>query len=163
MSRGPITALVPRDARSLVRDPLLFFLLAYASVLALVARFGAPYIPIGGIELYLAPAVVIIATMLGGVVLGMSLVEERETETWLLFRVLPAGGVTFSTYLVTATALIALVSAALSAALGGVAVAGVAATGDERDKGGEAGDEIADAHIPSRDRMPVRREKTRAS
>lgn len=115
MRATPISALVTRDARSILRDPLLFFLLVYASLIALVTRLAVPYIPVEGIGLLLAPAVVIIATLLSGVVLGLSLVEERETQTWLLFRVLPAGGRTFVTYLITAAVTVAFVSAAICA------------------------------------------------
>ncbi len=119
----PTRALLVRDIRAVVRDPFLLFLIAYGALLALIARLAGPYIPITDIELYLAPAVVILAALLGGAVLGFSLVEEREQQTWLLFRVLPAGGTTFALYLITTTLLVALVCAALAAAVYGRPVA----------------------------------------
>lgn len=122
MRSSPLTALVTRDVRTIVRDPFLFFFLFYGALLALVARGIGPYIPVVHIELYLAPAVVILSSMLAGVVLGLALVDEREQQTWLLFRVLPAGTTIFSMYLITSTVLVSLVGGALSALVYGRAI-----------------------------------------
>ncbi len=115
MIGNPIGALLTRDARNVARDPLLLFLLTYGALIAVVARFAGPYIPVDLIGLYLAPAVIIVAAQLGGAILGFSLVEEREQQTWLLFRVVPSGATTFAVYVIAATALIALTTSALCA------------------------------------------------
>lgn len=127
MSGSPISALVTRDVRTIVRDPFLFFFLFYGSLLALIARGVGPYIPIVNIQLFLAPAAVIVSSMLAGIVLGLALVDEREQQTWLLFRVLPSGTTTFSTYLIASTLLVSLVGGGLSALVYGLPVVDVAA------------------------------------
>lgn len=127
MTGGPITALVTRDFRTIVRDPFLFFFLFYGAIIALVARFVGPYIPVVGIQLYLAPAVVMLSSMLAGIVLGLALVDEREQQTWLVFRVLPSGTMTFSTYLIASTVLVSTVGGLLAAAMYGHAVVDPAA------------------------------------
>lgn len=122
MSGSPINALVTRDVRTIVRDPFLFFFLFYGALIALIARGVWPFIPIENIQLFLAPATVIVSSMLAGIVLGLALVDEREQQTWLLFRVLPSGTTTFSTYLITSTLLVSFIGGALSAFVYGVPV-----------------------------------------
>jgi predicted permease len=101
-SGGKLTALLAKDLRGILRDRLLFFLLAYSVVLAAIARVVVPLIPVEGLGLYLAPAVVIIGTLLVGSVLGLLLVDEREAKTWLLLRVLPVSDASLGLYLLGA-------------------------------------------------------------
>jgi predicted permease len=98
-SGGKLTALLAKDLRGILRDRLLFFLLAYSVVLAAIARAVVPLIPVEGLGLYLAPGVVIVGTLLVGSVLGLLLVDEREARTWLLLRVLPVSDASLGLYL----------------------------------------------------------------
>jgi predicted permease len=106
-----LTALLTKDLRSILRDRLLFFLMAYALVIAAVARLVVPHVPVPGLGLYLAPAVVIIGTLLVGSVLGLLLVEEREARTWLLLRVLPVSDASLAGYLFLVACGLGLVTA----------------------------------------------------
>lgn len=84
-----VSSLLWKDARSIYRDGFLLLLVFYPPVLSLGLRFGIPWIPVEHIELYLAPAPVMIASLHIGILLGFGLIEEREFQTFLLLRVLP--------------------------------------------------------------------------
>jgi hypothetical protein len=71
-----------------------------------------PRLPAEGLYLYLAPAAPLIGVMLAGSVFGLLIVEERESQTWLLLRVLPVSEGSLQGYLFALTTAIALVAAA---------------------------------------------------
>lgn len=112
-------ALLARDLRVVVRDPLLVLLVFYGLVIAAVARFVVPLIPVDDLGLYLAPAVPLIGVLLVGSIFGLLIVEERESRTWLLLRVLPVSDTSLTGYLFLLTAALALISAFASAAVYG--------------------------------------------
>jgi fluoroquinolone transport system permease protein len=116
MSR--VAALLSKDVRGIARDPFLFFLLLYGAVLALAMRLAEPWLP-GDAPLYLAPAAPFIGSLLAGTVLGFALIEERESGTLQLMRVVPKGARVQAIYLIGATLLLSLVSALLCTALYG--------------------------------------------
>jgi fluoroquinolone transport system permease protein len=118
-----ITALLRKDARVVYRDPFMVAMLAYPLVLAFALRFVAPLVPVEDIALYVAPAAVIFAAMLLGMVLGFALIEERENRTWLLLRVLPVHQRTLFLYLLAVSAGVSLPIALASALLYGLPVA----------------------------------------
>lgn len=103
---SPLRALLLKDARVVYRDRFLLFLPVYAVALAVVARFGAPALPLEAFPVYLAPLVVLFGALLLGNVLGFALIEEREQGTWLLLRVLPVGEKVLFAYLGIATSLL---------------------------------------------------------
>jgi hypothetical protein len=100
-------ALARKDLRVVYRDRFMLFVAGYALILAVVARFGAPWVPIAHVDLYLAPAIVMFGTLLLGTLLGFTLVEEREQGTWLLLRVLPMSSTSVFVYLATTAGVLA--------------------------------------------------------
>lgn len=86
-----IIALAQKDLRIIYRDRFMAFIAGYSLLLALFCRFLVPYIDFENLGLYLAPAVVLMAPILLGTLLGFALIEEREQGTWFLLRVLPIG------------------------------------------------------------------------
>jgi fluoroquinolone transport system permease protein len=106
-------ALLRRDARGLYRDRLLLFLAGYALGLAIITRVAVRWVPIAHIKLYVAPMVIVFAAGLIGLVGGFTMIEERETGTWLLVRVLPVSRRTITSYwIVTVTTFCAVVTLA---------------------------------------------------
>lgn len=84
-----VLTLARKDARSVARDGFLLWLIGYPLVLCLAMRAAVPFVGLEGLGLWLAPASVVLAPSLIGMVLGFTLIEEREQETWVLLRVLP--------------------------------------------------------------------------
>lgn len=119
---GPVQklgALLSRDLRGVLRDPLLLMLTFYGIALAGVARLVVPLLPAPALYLYLAPAAPLIGVGLAGSVFGLLIVEEREARTWLLLRALPVSERSLHGYLFLLTTGIAL-----CAAVGGALVYG---------------------------------------
>lgn len=96
-----LAALLAKDARGIARDRLLLFLVGYGVVIAAVLRAVVPLVPVEHIGLFVAPAAPLIGILLVGSVLGFALVEERESGTWLLLRVLPLSEASLGAYLWT--------------------------------------------------------------
>jgi hypothetical protein len=94
-----LSALLSKDLRAILRDRLLVFLIAYVTLLAVVARLVIPLVPIDGLGLYLAAAIAMSGVLMVGAVLGFLIVEEREARTWLLLRVLPVSDAALGGYL----------------------------------------------------------------
>ncbi len=117
-----LAALIQKDARGIYRDGFLMSMALYPLLIALAIRLLVPWIPIEHIELYLAPAVVLTASMLIGSVLGFALIEERENRTSLLLRVLPLSQGTLFTYLATSSSLLSLAASLAGALIYGQAV-----------------------------------------
>jgi fluoroquinolone transport system permease protein len=112
-------ALLRRDARGLYRDRLLVFLAGYALGLAVITRVTVRWVPILYIELYVAPMVIVFAAGLIGLVGGFTMIDERETGTWLLLRVLPVSRRMITFYwIVTVTTFCAVVTLASAALYG---------------------------------------------
>jgi fluoroquinolone transport system permease protein len=84
-----VLTLARKDARSVARDGFLLWMIGYPPILCLAMRAAVPLVGVDGLDLWLAPAAVVLAPSLIGMVLGFSLIEEHEQETWLLLRVLP--------------------------------------------------------------------------
>jgi predicted permease len=105
-----LVALLQKDYRVVLRDGFIAFMLVYPAVIALACRWLLPYAPIEHIELYAAPAVITAAASILGMLLGYTLIEEREQQTWLLLRVLPLSQLALWGYLgaVTGTLTIAM-------------------------------------------------------
>ena len=91
-------ALLHRDMRGIYRDGFLAAMTAYSLVIAVASRLIVQRIPVAHIELYVAPFIILMATVLIGTVFGFALIEERETRTALLLRVLPLRPATLTTY-----------------------------------------------------------------
>lgn len=91
-------ALFRRDVRGIYRDGFLVAMTAYSLVIAAAARVIVRWIPVAHVELYVAPFIILSATALIGIVFGFGLIEERETRTSLLMRVLPVSPGTLTTY-----------------------------------------------------------------
>jgi fluoroquinolone transport system permease protein len=117
-----VGALLAKDGRAVVRDGFLLFLCVYGLLLAALLRILVPWIPLEYASVYLAPAAPLTASLLAGSVLGFSLVEERETRTWLLLRAAPLSLRTLALYLGGATSALALVGSALAALIYGAPV-----------------------------------------
>ena len=114
-----ILALAHKDARGIARDSFLLWIALYPLVLVALLRLVLPWIPVDGIALYLAPASAILAPSLVGILLGFSLIEEREQKTWELLRVLPLRERTLWGYLIGGSlALAVALSLACSAIYG---------------------------------------------
>jgi fluoroquinolone transport system permease protein len=101
---GAFFALALKDARVVYRDGFLLTLTAMTLVLAVGMRLVVRFVPIGHIDLYLAPAAALLAPMMLGIVLGFGLIEEREQGTWLLLRVLPLSWTRWLLYLLGTSA-----------------------------------------------------------
>ena len=119
-STGLILALLRKDLRLVWRDGFLLLLATYPLVLAVAFRLAVPFVPIEHLYLYMAPVVICFAGNLLGTVLGYSLIEERETRTWLLLRVLPLPDRTLFGYLFGAGVALSFPLALLSALLYGI-------------------------------------------
>jgi fluoroquinolone transport system permease protein len=114
-----VATLFEKDARAIARDRFLLFMLFYGVLIALMLRLAIPWIEVRHLSLYIAPVAPMMGSLLAGHVLGFALIEERETRTWLLLRVVPLPQRVLALYLVGGTALLALVSGALCAAVYG--------------------------------------------
>jgi len=113
-------ALLQRDLRVIARDGFLVMMAGYSLLLAAVARIAVRYVPIDHVELYVAPFVIITACGLIGLVFGFALIEERETKTWLLMRVLPISQTTTMLYWILTVGGSCLVISLASALIYGV-------------------------------------------
>jgi hypothetical protein len=91
-------ALFRRDIRGIYRDGFLVAMTVYSLVIAAASRVIVRWIPVPHVELYVAPFIILTATALIGLVFGFALIEERETRTSLLMRVLPVSPATLTTY-----------------------------------------------------------------
>jgi len=101
-----IATLLRKDLRGIYRDRFVFTMMFYPFVLAVVTRLLVPVVPITNVGLYAAPLIPMMAASIIGTVLGFAMIEERETRTWLLLRVLPLQPSTLFLYLtVSASAL----------------------------------------------------------
>jgi len=118
-----VLALAQKDLRVIYRDRFMVLIAAYAFVLAAIARFGVPWVPLADLGLFVAPAIVMFGTLLLGTVLGFALVEEREQGTWLLLRVLPIGVPAVFVYLTVTTGALSLAVSFVAAMLYGYPVA----------------------------------------
>ena len=112
-----VMALARKDFTVVYRDRFLVFIAAYALILAAVTRWGVSFIPVDHLDLYLAPGIVLVGTLLLGTVLGFSLIEEREQGTWLLLRILPLGQGTLHLYLVATASVLSIAISLLAAAI----------------------------------------------
>ena len=117
-----LAALIQRDARGIYRDGFLMSMALYPLLIALAIRLLVPWIPIEHIGLYLAPTVILAASMLIGSVLGFALIEERENRTSLLLRVLPLSQAALFAYLTTSSSLLSLLASLAGALIYGRAV-----------------------------------------
>jgi fluoroquinolone transport system permease protein len=122
-STGIIGALLRKDARVIYRDRFMLGMLVYPLVLAVALRFVVPLVSFDDLALYLAPLPVLFAAMLLGMILGFSLIEERENRTWLLLRVLPIGQRTLFLYLLAVSAGLSLPISLAAALIYGMPVA----------------------------------------
>jgi len=115
--------LIQRDIVRLRRDNMLLFLAGYPFLIAILARFFAPLIPIRHIDIYVAPLLVIFAPLAFGMVFGFNLIEEKEEQTWLLIRVVPLRVESYFLYLIAATTIPSLALGSLTAIIYGLPVA----------------------------------------
>jgi fluoroquinolone transport system permease protein len=114
-----ILALAQKDARGIARDSFLLWMALYPLVLMALLRLVVRWIPLEGIELYLAPASALLAPTLVGMLLGFSLIEEREQKTWELLRVLPLRERTLWAYVVGVSLALSLLLSLACAAIYG--------------------------------------------
>jgi hypothetical protein len=91
-------ALLRRDFRGIYRDGFLVAMTLYSLVIAAVSRVIVGWVPVAHIDLYVAPFIILTSTALIGLVFGFGLIEERETRTSLLMRVLPVSPAALATY-----------------------------------------------------------------
>ncbi len=112
-----ITALARKDARGVARDSFLLWMAIYPLVLALAMRIAVHLLDVEGLSLWLAPATIVLAPSLLGMLFGFALIEEREQDTLVLLRVLPMRRGTLWTYWVgggfAAAAVLSLLCSAL--------------------------------------------------
>ena len=112
-----VMALLQRDIRGIYRDGFLIMMAFYSLMLALVTRIAVQWVPLDHADLYIAPFIVITACSLVGMVFGFGLIEERETRTWLLLRVVPVSPAVLTGYWIVTVSgfsfVISLVSVAL--------------------------------------------------
>ncbi len=118
-----LALLLQKDFRIIYRDGLNVFVFFFAIVLALAARAVVPLVPIDNFDLYLAPAVMLFAGPMLGTLLGFTLIEEREQNTWLLLRVLPISQVSLFGYIAAASCVLSVVMSLVAAAVYGLPVA----------------------------------------
>ena len=117
-----LAALLAKDSKGVVRDRLMLFLVTYGVVIALVLRFVIPLVPVENLALFLGPAVPMIGSLLVGAVLGFALVDERESGTWQLLRVLPVSESALALYFFSLAAAGGLISGAACAFVYGQSV-----------------------------------------
>lgn len=122
-----IATLLQKDVRGVYRDGFLLLLLGYPFLLALGVRLLVPWVPIEHVGLYVAPFVVTLGAITIGIVLGFSLIEERELQTSLLLRVLPLSSPALFGYLTATSSGLALVATLAGAWIYGLPVADVPA------------------------------------
>lgn len=115
-----LATLLVKDARGLGRDGMLATLAVFPLVLALITRLAAGEIPVEYIQVYLAPAALLVGPGLLGTIFGFLLIEEREQRTWLLLRVVPLRQSALVGYLVGTTTSFATVVVVLSALVYGL-------------------------------------------
>lgn len=113
-------ALLRRDVRGIYRDGFLLAMAGYALLIAVATRIAVRLVPVADIELYVAPFVIITAASLIGLVFGFGMIEERETKTALLVRVLPVSPATLTAYWMVAVSGFCFAIVLASAALYGV-------------------------------------------
>lgn len=114
-----VATLLGKDARAIARDRFLLFMLGYGVLISLALRLLWPFVDLPHLQLYLAPAAPMLGSLLAGTVLGFSLIEERETRTWLLLRTVPLTPRTLGVYFIGgATALGIVVGLACAVAFG---------------------------------------------
>jgi fluoroquinolone transport system permease protein len=115
-----IALLLQKDFRVIYRDGFMSLIFVLPAIIALAARIGAGIVPIEHIELYVAPMVVMASGTVLGSILGFSLIEEREQNTWLLLRVLPLSEPQLFGYLAGATGVLTLLMLLLGFAVYGL-------------------------------------------
>jgi fluoroquinolone transport system permease protein len=116
-------ALLRRDLRGIYRDSFLVMMSLYTLGIAAVTRLLVRWIPIEHIELYVAPFIPVTASALIGLVFGFALIEERESRTWLLMRVVPVSQATLTAYWIVAVSGFCMGVSLVSAAIYGLAPA----------------------------------------
>lgn len=116
-------ALLRRDLRGIYRDGFLVMMSLYTLGIAAVTRLLVRWIPIEHIELYVAPFIPVTASALIGLVFGFALIEERESRTWLLMRVVPVSQATLTAYWIVAVSGFCMGVSLVSAAIYGLAPA----------------------------------------
>jgi hypothetical protein len=102
-------------------------MVGYSLALAAVARVVIRWIPVSHIELYVAPFIIVMACGLMGLVFGFALIEERETGTSLLMRVIPVSRTALASYWTVVVGGSCLVICLLSALVYGVRPANMGA------------------------------------
>jgi fluoroquinolone transport system permease protein len=118
-----VAALLRRDLRGIYRDGFLVMMSLYTLGIAAVTRLLVQWIEIEHIELYVAPFIPVTASALIGLVFGFALIEERESKTWLLMRVVPINQTTLTAYWIAAVSGFCMVVSFVSAAIYGLAPA----------------------------------------
>jgi len=78
-----------------------------------------PLIEVEGLALYVAPVVPTVAGLVVGAVLGLQMVEERESGTWLVMRVSPVPDPALLAYVMVRTSALALFASIACVALYG--------------------------------------------
>lgn len=117
-----LASLLRKDALTVFRDRFLLVLLGYGLVIALLMRLFVRFVEIPDLELYLAPATLLVGGILVGTVLGYGLIEEKETRTHLLMQVLPLSPRLRFFYFLLLAACLSLILSLASAAIYGLPV-----------------------------------------
>lgn len=102
------------------RDGFLLMAVAYSLVIAAAMRFLLHLVPVENIAFYAAPFIPFIASSLIGLVFGFGLIEERETKTWLLLRVVPLSSATLAAYWIVSVTSLCLMISLVSAVIYGI-------------------------------------------
>ena len=118
-----VAALLRRDVRGIYRDGFLVMMSLYTLGIAVAMRVLVRWISIEHIELYVAPFIPVTASALIGLVFGFALIEERESKTWLLMRVVPVSQATLTAYWIVAVSGFCLAVSLVSVAVYGLAPA----------------------------------------
>jgi len=113
----PVLAnLLHKDLLSAYRDRFLVFLSLYPVVITLSTRYVIAVARVPHLDVYLAPANILMAQYVVGIIVGFNLIEEREMQTWIALRVMP-GGTRFSRVYYTGFTVLASVFTALFSAV----------------------------------------------
>lgn len=120
MSR--VVTLLQKDFRVVYRDGFIALFFFYPAVIALVARAFVPMVPIEHFDLYMGPLMLTLSAPMLGTVLGYSLIEEREQQTWLLMRVLPMPELSLFGYLAAVAGVLSIAMSIVAAVLYGLRV-----------------------------------------
>jgi fluoroquinolone transport system permease protein len=133
-----VRALGPIDAKSVRRDPLLRWLIAYPLAMALLVRWGVPIVRVHLIARFqfdvqpyyglLMSFVLLLPPMLAGIVVGFLLLDQRDDQTLTALQVTPLTLSGYLSYRITVPTVVSFVVTLAMPPLAGLLDIGPVAT-----------------------------------